>query len=298
LQRRLPVTYSKKGFGIPLKFSPETARGIIKELADAALAPAWEKDMLAIVAKNHIHQDVVNFYSMGEIISGIGDKMKPFNQTTEEAKADAKDLTEVTQQKVDSETVNILRITSDYELANLSFEEMDLGESEPSHKEFMDQVGMNWTWGLKYIFQRFSLRKVSEVQPNGTPIKRVGVLETERVDWRLWPFTQPPLNNRSIDVPAFLWNAKNTQQMGMIRTIFQKKGTGFDSQTAYSVPYTFRASDKSQSEEYLVAMVEGTQSSVERNDLVFEDLSASTCNLAQMGLCFKALYVSPLFFVP
>jgi hypothetical protein len=298
LQRPLPVIYSKDGFGIPLKFTPKTAKGIIKELADAALAPAWKKEMLAIVTKKHIHQDVVNFYCMGEISTGSGDKMKPFNPDPEEAKQDAKALTHEIQKKVDSKTVNILRVTSDYELAKSPFEFMDPDESEPFHKEYIDEVGMNWTWGLKYLFQRFSLRKVSPVRPNGTPINRVGVAATDRVDWRLWPFTQPPLNNRSIDVPAFLWNAKNTQHMGMIRSIFQKMGTGFDSQTAYSVPYTIQASDESQSEEYLVAMVEGTQSSVEKNDLVFQDLSASRCNLAQMGLCFKALYVSPLFFVP
>jgi hypothetical protein len=112
---------------------------------------------------------------------------------------------------------------------------------------------------MKFLFQRFALRPVH-------------TSATKPPEQYLWPFCKPPLNNRFIDVPSYLWNPDDASSEKMIPTIFTKTETGFNSQAVYSTPYTVHKSSPETAgktdTECLVAMVEGTQSTDDFNDLV------------------------------
>jgi hypothetical protein len=136
---------------------------------------------------------------------------------------------------------------------------------------------------MKFLFQRFALREVH-------------TSTSKPAEQYLWPFCQPRLNNRFIDVPSFLWNPADVSSEKMIPSIFKKTETGFDSQAVYSTPF---AVHKSSSEEAnnldkacLGAMVEGTQSTDDFNDLVFSNLIADKCGVADMEKCYMAMVVS------
>jgi hypothetical protein len=140
------------------------------------------------------------------------------------------------------------------------------------------EIALNWTWGMKHLFQRFALRAERS-------------FEQEEV-WHLWPFMQPKVNNRDIDVSA-LWDPKTTNSK-FIDTVFEKDETGFETQGACSTLCSVTSKGTEDGGEPLEAMTNGASSSVHHNDLEFKNLSAKECTLADIDKCCLAVVVSPV----
>lgn len=260
------------------------ALGIINEIADAAGAVAWKDEMILYMKKNNaVHPDVIEFYTMGDmpekldqtdfmgkLTDTIEEKMmknyfKPFREAADPDAPSPKPLAEPKysyrqgRNHLSSETIvdNIQDVSS-----------------------YTDEIDVVWTWGMKYLFQAFSLQRSETKGEDGVK------------EWRLWPFAQPNLNNRQIDIDQYLWNDKDPTTEQMIPCIFKKTGNNFSSQQVYVVPYIVKpyVAPKNVGDFEpgipLMAMVEGVG-----DDLVFDDLSAFKCTRAEMANCYRALTV-------
>lgn len=275
----MPVTYGPGEVGYAFKLSRQAANGIVKELAAAGVAPKWEKQMLdRIRNKNSINPDVLDFFTMGDVsFDPENDKI----QSLDKNPAGTKARMEAFKAKFKAEEMpkEPKVVLSPFFLDPATappFKKNSNLDPGVDLSSMMNEVTFSWPWSLKFMFQRFTVRELGE---------------GDEQFWNLWPFTQPDLNNRQIDVANFLWDPK-AKDKRMIPTLLKDFGIDFDSQTAYSVPYQVLQSPSDGSAANLVAMVSGTQGDEQSNDMVFSDLAAKKCGLEEMDRCFKAMTVS------
>lgn len=276
----VPVKYPGDRVGPPLNLSLNNAFGIIREIALAGTAPAWETEMSAYIKKHKaIHPDVIEFYSMGDMPLGedgtpsmrsnwMSDDSGPtvdfdaYIQTLKKA-ADMKEV----ENRFHLKKADQL-LTADNNIATI----VDCSQ-------FAHEIRVSWTWGMRFLFQGFSLRK----QGAG-----------KKAEWHLWPFTQPDMNNRQINVDQYLWNELNPTPDQMIPQIFEKGGNEFSIQGVYSVPYIIQTAEADDGGIPLHGMVEGV-SLDDSDDFKFSDLSALKITEDAMDQCFEALTVRLLF---
>jgi hypothetical protein len=278
---RLNVVFPPGKLGIPGTLSACTASGIVHELALAATASRWEKEMKKQIAEKSVNHTVIQFYTMGDYLEFPPAKLFDPNPliTKERVSSSIATLKGMTKEKIQISTD-----TTGYSFykAEKKFDEVDILDIDSEYSTMMDEITLPWSWGMKSIFQRFAIRKVYSQR-------------TETSTWHLWPCTQPGLNNRTIDVDSFLWDHKSPTQPKLIPNILSSVDPELDSQTCYSIPYSVRQHEHGAANECsLAAMVEGQSSSTEFDDKIFTDLSAYKADLKDMDRCFKSLYVSIL----
>ena len=273
----LNVVYPGDSFGLPLKVTKSVIVGIITEISRAAVAPKWERQMLDhLSTKGNVDPQVIEFYLMGKRpdsdVNAVG--VKGFK--TEKVAEKVKDTVEaVRTMSIDSpgeDHYKTEKARSDFDPKKNQF---DYVEADFDFSSCLNQLTIRWTWGMKFLFQRFTLRK---------DVKN---------KWHLWPFMQPKVNNRDIDVTK-LYNTKSNDST-FIEAIYTKQEIGFDVQAPHCTLYSLKPSTHDQSlGTHLEAMVNGPSCSESRNDLEFKDLTAGICTLDDMDKCYQAIVVSYL----
>jgi hypothetical protein len=269
----LPIEYPGDDFGTPLKVKRSVAIGIIHEIGQAAIAPKWQKEMLRHVnEKKSVPSDVLEFYTMGDFPVYEEDTLGVKGFSTKETTAAVMKIRD----KVNAMTREELDTHNETEYAynppDKGFEDYSVGNKDFS--KYMNEIEVQWTWGMKFLFQRFTLR-------SDTASK-----------WRLWPFMQPKVNNRDIDVKV-LWDPETTSPT-LIDAVFKKQDTGFETQGAYSTLYSVKTASRGDGGVPLEAMVNGTSCRTECDDLQFKNLSATKSKMEDIDQCYFAIIVSSL----
>jgi hypothetical protein len=288
--------YPENEAGLPLTISRQTAKGMVKELSSAGFAKKWEFEMLAMIDKDKVDSQLLKFYTMGEqhlsnhgMGVGKSHEVREIQRLNDVTLADSKTKSLAVREKVESQCspkpIESVFNTNDLlKPADTEYQVDLVGRRNTDYSTMMEEISVTWTWGMKYLFQRFTVRTVTS-----TPVK--GPEESKHY---LWPFSQPPVNNRNIDVAGYMWDEESHTKK-LIETIFTNVEPGFDSQAVYSTPFSVRrptAKDKNGEHAFLEAMVEGTQTLDTDNNLIFSDLIAQQCSLLDMQKCYKAMVVS------
>jgi hypothetical protein len=282
------------GIGDVLRCHKSTAAGIITELADAAVAPKWKEAMMKhMKEKNTVHSDVFDFGSMGDNPRhNEGDQtvgVTPFGDP-----ARAKRVTAFAEKIHDTcknkPQVHLRASTRDskhnYKPSSSDF----LHKAEcAEHLDFsscMEEIELKWTWGMKFLFQRFTIRRSS---------KKLN-------EFLLWPFMQPKVNNRDMEVPM-LWKPTDSidREEKFVNKIFESNVAGWDVQGACSTPLSVRISrPDGPGSAHPESMVSGVDSSVNasegNDDLVFRNLAMWRSTLEEMDKCYKAIVARCLDF--
>jgi hypothetical protein len=279
---KLNVVYPEGSMGHPCKLSLMTAQGIAGELSKASLSFGWANQVKRkMISDAAIDQTVIDFYTMGQYQDLPPQKLFDTNPNKTEARM------KETVEKLSKMTPGTYRLSTykgrySYVQASESFDPKHSTPNECDFGSMMHEITLSWSWGMKILFQRFAIRKVMN---DGT----------DKHTWHLWPFTQPGLNNRVINVPSFLWDRANPNHPKLIPNIFNAVEGDLDSQTCYSIPYTVRKHRQGETDDCkLTAMIEGKSSTQKFHDLEFNDLSAFSPNLDDMAKCFRSLYVSSI----
>jgi hypothetical protein len=278
----LSIKFGEDAFGKQVKLSMSSAKGIINELSMAALAPGWKSEMLQFIEENNaMHPDVIDLYTMGDL--NLDDKTSKI-VSFRSLPVKQKNRVDAFQAEVHLQSKN----RKDFPISLYSTFKYSKGELKNTHSipdlkdlsSMMDECNFLWTWGMKSLFQRCAIRKIGG-------------------KWHLWPFAQPPVNNRKIDVEKYLWNEVHPKKQTMMKSILTTPETGFDSQTAYSIPYCAAPVPADETEQpgpedciYLEAMVAGVRDGDSGDEFIFKDLKAFTCRLTHMEECFEAFVVS------
>jgi len=256
-----------------LKISKETAHGIISEIASAANAPKWKSMMEGIIRQSkEVHPQVIDFYTMGDESFnpslGTAKSFNPDPQKTQERVQHFKEW-------VSSHGNDLSHST--FKACSNDFNSEDEGAQDAprDYAGQMNEITHGCTWGVKFLFQRFAIRNIASPTVDG---------------WRLWPFAQPELNNRQIDLNAYLWEG---EKESMVTTALNAVETEFQSQAVYSTPYsvTWRQSQLDLSLP-LTSMLSGTQAQVSHDERIFTSLLARQCDLLSVTNCWKSIMVS------
>jgi hypothetical protein len=242
------------------------ALGMILEIAKAGLAPKWETEMLTYMKDAYaVHPDVFEFYTMGDHPTDPLTPNEPFIQDDPLERPPMKIFFDVVESLVTTKRV----ITADGFNLRVCPVPREPGKAVRDIEDFstrLDEITLQWSWGMKFLFQAFAVR------------------DDEDNNWCLWPFAQPNFNNRHI-APDLMWNHNENTETFM-SVIFEKQETNLESQPAYSVPY--EACPDEDEGLPLVAMLEGMHG---KDTLTFDDLRARKCSVWAMEKCFKAIMV-------
>jgi hypothetical protein len=277
----LGICYPENEFGLPVKISRSTVIGIVKEISSAGFAPEWEKAMLKKLENCSFPSQVLDFYTMGNLTTNDDCGIKPYDTNPAETNRYAETVRALMKAKagVVDKPIYCLDEKYLYKASTKEFDdEMEISNTT-DHAECMEEISLNWTWGMKYLFQRFAIRETWGYQQGES-------------DWHLWPFTQPQINNRDIDVDEFIWSSSN-KRTTMMKQMLTTRTTDFESQSAYCTPYTVHKITKMELDSCLGAMVEGTQKGAHGGEFIFKGLAAFKCSTSNADQLFKAFTVSP-----
>ena len=275
ISRLLNVNYQNGNFGPPVKVSRANAFGIIAELSRATQAESWAREMNVFLNGDQgVHPDVVEFHTMGDMPEDLANNNFMKSLSTEEEL----ELQESSYFAVYEE----MSVKSLKPLHNATF-----GHAEATHplshrtelnnmedmSAWSNEITVNWSWGIKFLFQAVVLEKSSGENVEGD-------------EWRLWPFAQPDMNNRLIDVDRFLWNHENPSKHQIIPKIFGNRGLNFHNQNVCSVPCIVKPMEEDDAGLPLISMVESGD-----KDMTFRGTAAHKCNLTETEKCHFALTV-------
>jgi hypothetical protein len=268
----LDVSYDNNTLGQALKLPRGIALGMIEEISKAANAPKWENQMLASLSENRVESYVFEFYTMGD--ADIDSPQSPSRYCKAAPVIDVfvekfhTYIESLVFERDDKNATLLLLEQHTVHQATISRQPNEHLNEETDFSARMDQITLQWSWGMKFLFQAFALREFKDKT------------------WCLWPVAKPDFNNRQIELPI-IW--QDDPQFGtMMSTIFNKPETNFESQPVYSVPY--QVDGVKAKGVPLTAMMEGVKG--EGNEsLEFQDLRAQKCTLKKMNFCFKAIMV-------
>jgi hypothetical protein len=253
---------------------------MIMEISWAAEAPEWEKEMLKFMrTKKGVHPDVVDFCSAGDMPPDLTQNtfMKPFGtDQKEDLEKNYFGLFKPNQVPGTARPKNNIPGKKDLTHATKDWNNTlaSVGKVETCGI-CTDTIDVNWSWGMKFLFQAIALQKSTFDK------------EKQKDDkWRLWPFAQPHMNNRLIDVEEKLWNEKDTTTQQMIPTVLSGEGINFDTQKAFSVPCVLQPHSDDDRGWPLCSMTKGPG-----DDETFHRNSAFKCTKDKMAACFSALTV-------
>lgn len=275
----LPVRYPDNRIGEQWSLRRDTAKGMIIEITSAAESFTWARDMTAYMDRyNAIHPDVLEFYTMGDMPT---DPDGLNNWTTYEEKSEIARRVEqyfkglIHRAGIPRKTK--LHREFAFRDADRALSGNDLISSAENCALFTDEITIQTTWGIRFLFQAFSLRKIGD-------------------EWYLWPFSQPNMNNRQINVDQFLWNHKSQSPSmdQMIPAIFGKTTRELSTQQVYCVPYITEMARHDDGGMPLGAMIDGV-SSTDEDEFKFDDVHAFKCTRKHLEDCFKVLTVRLLF---
>jgi hypothetical protein len=257
--------------GLDCSLPRGVALGMIREIANAGFAPPrWFHQMLKSLNDDKVDPNVFEFYTVGDCT--LSQETQPFISNRSNPSID--DFQVYVKSSLDKVQIEDAQQCEPNQhtmhRATVAREPNEPFKESADFSSMMDQTTLQWSWGMKFLFQAFAVR---ESAPN---------------EWCLWPFAQPDFNNRHVELNR-MWNEDDNKET-LMSMILSKEETNFESQPVCSVPHV--ACTGANGGVPLIAMVEGTESDP---SLVFEGLRAHKCTLDEMKKCFKAIMVGFLF---
>eukprot|EP00978_Attheya_sp_CCMP212_P028743 scaffold100161_cov35-Attheya_sp.AAC.1 len=200
-----------------------TARGTTFEIGIAADHPAWKDKMMSFMEQHQaVHPDVLEFCTMGDMpaAEAMSSHMKKRGGANEDMKARVQEhfdcLEKQRTQRASGKKTSIEGKHGFKESSRGLTGKDKILQSEDC-SALADEIAIDTSWGVRFLFQAFSLRKIGK-------------------EWRLWPFAQPDMNNRQINIDKFPWDEDNPTAEQTIPAIFKNKSSGFSTQQVCSVP--------------------------------------------------------------